>query len=111
MRIAIATEEDFVASGFGCSPAFTIVSVEEGKIRETFVIPNSGMKHEYWAELFFRNGIKHIIVGAMGAHARSIMQWHGIEVMSGVEGNIEDVVRRFSEGKLGKPCAPVPAAL
>ncbi len=109
MRIAIATEEDFVASGFGCSPACTIVSVDEGKITETMIIPNSGMKHEYWADLFFRNGIRHVIVGSMGAHARSVMQWYGIEVLSGVEGSIEDVTRRFSEGRLGKQCAPVSA--
>jgi predicted Fe-Mo cluster-binding NifX family protein len=107
MRIAIATDEDFVASGFGCSPACTIVSLDQGKIRDTMIIPNSGMKHEYWADLFFRNGIKHIIVGSMGAHARSVMQWYGIEVVSGVEGNIEDVARRFAEGKLGKESSSV----
>jgi len=30
MRIAIATDQDFVASGFGCCPACTIVNVEGG---------------------------------------------------------------------------------
>ncbi len=109
MRIAIATEDDFVASGFGCCPACTIVSVDEGRIRETMIIPNSGMKHEYWADLFFRNGIKHVIVGAMGAHARSIMKWYGIEGLSGVDGNIEDVARRFSEGSLCKQEVPISA--
>jgi len=104
MRIAIATDADYVASGFGCSPSCTIVNEEDGKILETLTIPNSGMKHEYWADLFFRNGIKHLIVGAMGAHARSVMEWYGIEVHHGVQGNIQEVTRLFSEGKLSKDC-------
>ncbi len=100
MRIAIATDQDFVASGFGCCPACTIVNVEEGNICETFIIPNSGAKHEYWAELFCRNAIRHLIVGKIGEHGLSVMNWWGIEVFAGIEGSIEDVVRRFSRGEL-----------
>jgi predicted Fe-Mo cluster-binding NifX family protein len=100
MRIAIATDQDFVASGFGCCPACTIVDVEDGKIRETFIIPNPGYKHEYWAELFTRNAIKHLIVGKIGAHALSVMNWWGIEVMAGAQGSIDDVIQRFSRGEL-----------
>ena len=99
MRIAIATDQDFVASGFGCCPACTIVNVEDGKIRETFIIPNPGLKHEYWAELFCRNSIKHLIVGKIGAHARSVMSWWGVEVMADVQGPIDDVVHRFARGE------------
>jgi len=100
MRIAIATDQDFVASGFGCCPVCTIVDAEDGNIRETFIIPNPGLKHEYWAELFCRNAIKHLIVGKIGAHALSVMHWRGIEVMAGVQGSIDDVVHRFARGEL-----------
>jgi predicted Fe-Mo cluster-binding NifX family protein len=100
MRIAIATDQDFVASGFGCCPACTIVNVEDGNIRETFIIPNPGSKHEYWAELFTRNAIKHLIVGKIGAHALSVMNWWGIEVIAGVQGSVDEVVQRFSRGEL-----------
>ena len=101
MRIAIATDQDFVASGFGCCPACTIMDIEEGNIRETFIIPNPGSKHEYWAELFCRNSIKHLIVGKIGLHARSVMNWWGIEVIAGIQGQIDDVVHRFARGELG----------
>jgi predicted Fe-Mo cluster-binding NifX family protein len=100
MRIAIATDQDFVASGFGCCPACTIVDAEDGNIRETFIIPNPGSKHEYWAELFCRNAIKHLIVGKIGEHALSVMSWWGIEVIAGVQGRIDDVVQRFARGEL-----------
>ena len=100
MRIAIATDQDFVASGFGCCPACTIMDIEEGNIRETFIIPNPGSKHEYWAELFCRNSIKHLIVGKIGAHAMSVMNWWGVEVIAGIQGQLDDVVRRFACGDL-----------
>ena len=28
-----------------------------------YIIPNPGLRHEYWAELFCRNAIKYLIVG------------------------------------------------
>ena len=108
MRIAIATDQDFVASGFGCCPVCTIVNVEDGKILETFIIPNPGTKHEYWAELFCRNAIKHLIVGKIGAHALSVMDWWGIEVMAGVQGRIDEVVRRFAQGELRRSTKGAP---
>lgn len=100
MRIAIATDQDFVSSDFCCCPACTIVDIENGKIKETFIIPNPGCKHKYWAELFCRNSIKHLIVGNIGTPAKSVLSWWGIEVMAGVEGPIDDVVRRFVLGEL-----------
>ncbi len=108
MRIAIATDQDFVASGFGCCPACTIVDIEDGKIRETFIIPNAGSPHEYWAELFFRNSIKHLIVGKIGEHGKSVMNWWGIEVIAGIQGCIDDVVRRFAQGELRSASKSVP---
>jgi predicted Fe-Mo cluster-binding NifX family protein len=106
MRVAIATDQDFVAPGFGCCPACTIVDVVNGDIRETFIVPNAGAKHEYWAELFCRNGVKHLIVGKIGAHAQSVMHWWGIEVIAGIQGRIDDVVRRFDRGELRCDAAP-----
>jgi len=100
MRIAVATDQDFVASGFGCCPACTIVNVEDGRIRETLVIPNPGCHHAFWAELFFRNAIKFVIAGSMGQTAKSVLRGWGITPILGVEGQIDDVVRRFSEGEL-----------
>jgi predicted Fe-Mo cluster-binding NifX family protein len=100
MKIAIATDQDFVSSHFGCCPAFTIVNIEDGRIRDTFIIPNPGCQHEYWADLFFRNSIKHLIVGNMGSKAQSVLKWRGIDIILGVEGRIDDVVRRFAQGEL-----------
>lgn len=100
MRIAIATDQDFVASGFGCSPVYTIVEVEDGRIRQTFVVPNSGFRHSDLAELFVRNSVKVVIAGSMGPTSRSVMLGEGVEPILGVTGQIDDVVRRFAAGEL-----------
>jgi predicted Fe-Mo cluster-binding NifX family protein len=100
LRIAIATDQDFVSSHFGCSPACTIVDIEGDRIRETFIIPNPGCRHEYWGELFCRNSIKSVIAGNMGSHAKAVLRGCGIDLILGIEGRLEDVVRRFINGEL-----------
>ncbi len=100
MRIAIATDQDFVSSHFGCCPSCTIVDIENGKIRDTLIIPNPGCQHSYWAELFFRNSIRHVIVGNIGSHAQAVLKGWGIEVIPGVEGTVNDIVRRIAQGEL-----------
>jgi len=100
MRIAIATDQDFVSSHFGCAPACTIVEIEGDRIRETFIIPNPGCRHEYWGELFCRKSIKTVIAGNMGSHAKAVLRGCGIDLLLGVEGRLEDVVRRFLAGEL-----------
>lgn len=100
MRIAIATDQDAVAKGFGCCPFVMIAAVEDGRIRETLLIPNTGAGHEFWADLFFRNSIKFVIAGSMGPTARSTMLGWGIQPVLGVSGAIDDVVRQFAAGEL-----------
>lgn len=101
MRIAIATDQDFVSSCFGCCPDCTIVELDGGKIQRTFVVPNPGWKHRYWTDLLQRNSVTCLIVGNIGDNARAIITWGGIQVISGVEGQFDDIVRRYLEGTLG----------
>jgi predicted Fe-Mo cluster-binding NifX family protein len=100
MRIAIATDQDFVSSCFGCCPDCTIVELDGGKIQRTFVVPNPGWKHRYWADLLQRNSVTCLIVGKIGDNAKAIIKWGGIQIISGVEGQFDDVVRRYLEGTL-----------
>jgi predicted Fe-Mo cluster-binding NifX family protein len=100
MRIAIASDQDFVSSCFGCTPDCTIVETEAGRIRRTFIVPNPGWSHRSWADFLERNAVACLIVGNIGANARAVLKWRGITVMSGVQGNLEGVVARYCEGTL-----------
>ncbi len=100
MRIAIATDQDSVASGFGCCPFCTIVDLEGGEVRHSLLIPNPGAQHLFWADLFFRNSIQYVIAGSMGPTARSTFIGRGIQPVLGAKGLIDDVIRRFAAGEL-----------
>jgi predicted Fe-Mo cluster-binding NifX family protein len=100
MRIALATDQDCVSQHFGCAPAFTIVELDGSRIRESFTIPNPGCQHAFWADLFCRNSVKHLIAGAMGANAQAVIRGCGVDIILGVQGRIEDVVKLFAEGAL-----------
>ena len=100
MRIAIATDQDCVASGFGCCPFVTIATVEDGRIRETLLIPNTGASHAFWADLFFRNSIKFVVAGSMGPNARALMLGRGIQPVLGATGSADDVVKQVASGTL-----------
>lgn len=100
MRIAIATDQDAVSSCFGCTPDCTIVDAEGGRIHRTFVVPNPGWSHRTWADFLERNAVACLIVGNIGANARSVLKWRGISVLSGIQGDLDGVVARYCEGTL-----------
>ena len=100
MRIAIATDKDFVSSCFGDCPECTIVELDGGKIQRTFLVPNAGWRHRYWVDLLQRNSVTCLIVGNIGDNAKAIIKGGGIQLISGVEGQFDDVIRRYLEGTL-----------
>jgi predicted Fe-Mo cluster-binding NifX family protein len=108
MRIAIATDQDFVSSCFGCTPDCTVVEIEGGTIHRTFVVPNPGWSHRTWADFLERNAVACLIVGNIGANARAVLGWRGIDILSGAEGSIDSIVAKYVEGMITAsdgPCA------
>jgi predicted Fe-Mo cluster-binding NifX family protein len=100
VRVAIATDQDVVAAQFGCCPMCTIAEVVDGHVLDTFIIPNPGCNHEFWADLFFRNRVTHVIAGSMGTTASAVLRGRGINVVLGVHGDAIDAVGRLSRGEL-----------
>ncbi len=100
MRIAIATDQDFVSACFGCCSACTIIDIEAGRIQGTLVVPNPGWQHSYWADLLQRNSVTALVVGHIGENATAVLKWRGVQVISGVEGQIDEVINRYLAGVL-----------
>jgi predicted Fe-Mo cluster-binding NifX family protein len=100
MRVAIATDRDFVATHFGCSPLFTIADIEDGRICHSLLVPNPGCNHAFWVDLFVRNAVTHVIAGRVGDTAMSVFTGRGLQVITGVQGDITDVVQRLHRGEL-----------
>ena len=58
------------------------------------------------AERISRNDVKYVITGNVGPNAFQTLKAAGIKVISGVSGNISDVIDKFNRGELKEKNAP-----
>ena len=62
--------------------------------------PNPGHKPGFLPNFLNDLGVKMIIAGGMGDGAVQIFNGHGIEVITGVSGRNDEVVRQYLQGNL-----------
>ncbi|QER41639.1 dinitrogenase iron-molybdenum cofactor [Thermodesulfobacterium sp. TA1] len=103
MRIAVATEEGYVAQHFGRCPGFTIVDVEDGQVVSQSFVENPGYKaHQPGLVPNFlkSQGVNYVIAGGMGPNAIMMLESFGIRVVLGIIGRVEEVIEAFLKGNL-----------
>ena len=100
MRVAIPCENNRVAQHFGRCPGYAIFDIEEGKIIKKEIIANPGHEPGFLPKFLAEKGVQKIICCGIGPRAVQLFESLGIEVIAGVEGNIEEAIREFIEGKL-----------
>ncbi len=88
---------------FGHAPAFLLVEVEDGTVRsyETVENPHSaehgpGVVPSFLAKL----DVDVLICRGMGGRARLFFQQLGIEVITGAQGKVRDVLEAYLSGEL-----------
>ncbi len=100
MNVAIVMEGDQVSQHFGRSEGFLLASIENGQViaRETV---RAG-EHDCGAlPLMFReHNVGLVIAGGLGAGALQHLYHAGIEVIAGIQGNVEDALSAFIAGSL-----------
>ena len=92
MKIAFPTEghrklSDKIATTFSRAITFTIVTVEDGKTKDSTVIENQAASHEKGAgplavNILKDNGVTILIAGDVGPGASTILDTLGIKVYS-----------------------------
>jgi predicted Fe-Mo cluster-binding NifX family protein len=100
MRIAIATDNGSVAAHFGRCPSYTIVDVEEGKVIGREEIANPGHSPGFLPRFLAEKGVKVIIAGGMGPRAQSHFDDKNIESITGVQGNVDEIIESFLRNEL-----------
>lgn len=100
MRIAIATDGDFVSAHFGRCPIYTLVEIEEGKIVNKKVINNPGHQPGFLPQFLKEQGVDCVIAGGMGPRAQELFAQAGIKVILGVTGSVDDVIKQLLNGTL-----------
>ncbi len=100
MRIAIATDGEFVSAHFGRCPEFTLVDLENTRIVKREVVDNPGHQPGFIPKFLSEKGVNCIISGGIGNNAQVLFQQSGIEVIAGVSGKIVDVLEQLKNNSL-----------
>jgi len=100
MRIAIATDGNFVSEHFGRCPFYTIVDIEEGNVIKKEVIENPGHQPGFIPQFLHERKVECIICGGMGTRAKGFFDQFGIQTLVGISGSIDEVIEKFKNGTL-----------
>ena len=110
-KIAVPTREGAVDDHFGHCAYYTIFSInDQGEVIKTENLDSPqgcGCKSNI-ASVMQSMGITLMLAGNMGEGAYNKLNQHGIEVIRGCKGDVNDVVRAYLDGKLsdnGAGCA------
>ena len=100
MKIAISTDSGRVCAHFGRAPEFTFVTIENKEVIEKQALPNPGHTVGSIPKFLSENGAKYIIAGGMGSRAVQFFNQYNIEVITGVDDTIDNVIKEFINGTL-----------
>lgn len=100
MKIAVTTEGNQIFQHFGQCPVFTVFTVENGVIREKAEIDASQHGHAGLAKFLKESGVDVVICGGIGSGAKQMLASVGIQLISGVHGDIDSAVASYLSGNL-----------
>jgi len=100
LKIAISTDSGKVSPHFGRAPEFTFVTIEDNKVIKKDIFPNPGHTVGSIPQFINEKGAKCMITGGMGHRAIQFFNQYGIEVIMGVDRNLDDVIEKILNGTL-----------
>lgn len=100
MKVAIATDSGSVSAHFGRCPTYTFLDIENGEIIKQTKVDNPGHATGTIPRFMHDNNVKVMIAGGMGWRAQEFFKEYGINVILGVSGKIDDVIKKVKEGTL-----------
>ncbi|MFX1392962.1 MAG: NifB/NifX family molybdenum-iron cluster-binding protein [Promethearchaeota archaeon] len=100
MKIAISTDSGKVSPHFGRAPEFTFITIEDNKVIKKDIFPNPGHTVGSIPKFINEQGAKCMITGGMGHRAIQFFNQYGIEVIMGVDGNLDDIIKKILNGTL-----------
>jgi len=101
-KVAISTNAGEVFAHFGRAPEFTIITFDEeqNKIINKEIFPNPGHTVGSIPQFINEKGAKYMISGGMGHRAQAFFNQYGIEVIVGITGSVDEVIRKILDGTL-----------
>lgn len=100
MKIAVATDKNYVSPHFGHCEGFEIYDVEGNQVLDKDFLPNPGHRPGFLPVFLKEKGVKVMIAGGMGAAAQELFEENGIQVFLGIDGYCDNVIAKYLEGSL-----------
>ena len=109
MKIAVPTRDSRVDDHFGHCDHYTIFTIENRQIvsRESLPSPEGCGCKSGIAAVLKEMGVEVMLAGNMGAGAKNVLEKHGIKVIRGQRGEVEQLVRDYLAGQVqdsGEAC-------
>ncbi len=92
LRIAVPTKgemglEDTVSDVFGRANTFTIIDIEDGKVRAVEVLRNPTISYKYGAgpivvNKLIEHGVSMVVSGELGPGASGLLEQHNVQVVT-----------------------------
>jgi predicted Fe-Mo cluster-binding NifX family protein len=109
VKIAVPTRDGVVDDHFGHCAYYTIFAVEADGSLSSTTLPSPegcGCKSNI-ASVLQTEGVRVMLAGNMGAGAKNVLERHGIKVIRGQRGEVEQLVRDYLAGQVhdsGEAC-------
>ena len=100
MRVAVTYEQEMVGQHFGRTEQFKVYDIADNEIKAAQIIDTNGTGHGALAGFLRAAEVETLICGGIGMGARMALEEVGIELLPGVEGKADEVVRDYLAGKL-----------
>jgi len=100
-KIAIPTNDGVLWPHFGKAPQVTIVTVEEGKVKETVVLEAPEHEHGAMPRFIAAQGCTDVLCGGLGGGAVNMLNQLGIQVHAGAPAlPIEELLPQYLGGTI-----------
>jgi predicted Fe-Mo cluster-binding NifX family protein len=100
MKIAIATDKDYVSQHFGRCERYTIAEIKDGEVISREEVDAPAHEKGVLPDFISQFGVDTVIVGGMGRRAQDIFRNKGVEIIIGVSGSIDEVIENLISGEL-----------
>lgn len=100
MKIAIANDSGYVSAHFGHCAEYTFFEVEDGKLVSQTSVPTPEHEPGILPPFLAEKGANVVIAGGMGGRALELFASHGIDVILGAQGRVQDVLSAYLDGAL-----------
>lgn len=100
MKVAISSDSGNVSAHFGRAPNYTFITIENNEVIEKEILKNPGHTVGSIPKFVNEQGAKCMIAGGMGHRAQEFFNQYGIEVIVGVTGKIDDIIKKILDGTL-----------